>query len=73
MEGKPWTKGERLLTQARDTGRELALIFGYYERLENWQWRGRSWLKPMGKKNESPDTALPSYGEFGVGDESVKT
>jgi hypothetical protein len=36
MEGKPWTKGERLLTQARDTGRELALIFGYYERLEYW-------------------------------------
>jgi len=27
----------------------------------------------MGKINESPDTALPSYGEFGVGDESVKT
>lgn len=35
-EGKPWTKGERLLAQARDAGHELALIFGYYEKLEYW-------------------------------------
>ncbi len=35
-EHKPWTTGKKLLAQAQDAGRELALIFGYYERLEYW-------------------------------------
>ncbi|MFZ0866015.1 MAG: hypothetical protein WAN06_05165 [Candidatus Sulfotelmatobacter sp.] len=35
-EHKPWTTGGKLLAKAQDAGRELALIFGYYERLEYW-------------------------------------
>jgi hypothetical protein len=35
-EHKPWTTGEKLLAQAQDVGRELPLIFGYYQKLEYW-------------------------------------
>ena len=35
-EHRAWTTGERLLTQARAAGHELALIFGHYEKLEYW-------------------------------------
>jgi hypothetical protein len=35
-EHKPWTTGKKLLAQAQDVGCELALIFGYYEKLEYW-------------------------------------
>jgi len=36
IENRPWTRGESLLAEARDSGCDLALIFAQYETLEYW-------------------------------------
>src|SRR5581483_12110396 len=36
IEQRPWTSGERLFAEARESGCALALIFAQYAKLEYW-------------------------------------